>query len=294
MAWAYGQGYQCAMVTFTTPHNRGNSLADFQELFKKAFKRFRGGKVFDKFKKRIGFQGLVRSMEVTHGKNGWHLHTHELWILDKEQNEGQVVDAVKNRWLDSIEKAGISELADYDREAAYAHAVDIKFNCDTSDYLAKYDDEKYLRGVDWEIASANTKKGNKSGLHPFQILGKFQETRQKKFARLYIEYLDATKGKAQLFFSRGLKKRAGLLDEITDEQLSETTPVEGDEKIYSLDTFDWTIIAKSRVDYRAIILGIAENEGRSGVAKWLTENGSGPKYIVETWEDNTKFIEFNH
>ena len=30
---------------------------------------------------RQGFKGLIRSLEVTHGANGWHPHTHELWFL---------------------------------------------------------------------------------------------------------------------------------------------------------------------------------------------------------------------
>lgn len=37
---------------------------------------------FKKFKDGIGYEGLVRGLELTYGSNGWHPHTHELWVLD--------------------------------------------------------------------------------------------------------------------------------------------------------------------------------------------------------------------
>ncbi|WP_223932393.1 hypothetical protein, partial [Aeromonas caviae] len=30
----------------------------------------------------LGYRGLVRGLELTYGSNGWHLHTHEMWLVD--------------------------------------------------------------------------------------------------------------------------------------------------------------------------------------------------------------------
>ena len=79
--WAKGQGYQVVMVTFTFPHKSWQSLGDLLARQADAFKRLRKGRPWDTMKADRGFKGLIRSLEVTHGANGWHPHTHELWFL---------------------------------------------------------------------------------------------------------------------------------------------------------------------------------------------------------------------
>ena len=72
--WARGQGYQVVMVTFTFPHKSWQSLGDLLARQADAFKRLRKGRPWDTMKGRQGFKGLIRSLEVTHGANGWHPH----------------------------------------------------------------------------------------------------------------------------------------------------------------------------------------------------------------------------
>lgn len=33
-------------------------------------------------KEELATAGLIRALELTHGANGWHSHTHELWFFD--------------------------------------------------------------------------------------------------------------------------------------------------------------------------------------------------------------------
>ena len=79
------------------------------------------------------------------------------------------------------------------------HSIDIRFNCSTSDYLAKFDCKSNW-GVDREIAKASTKKGKGSGKHPFQLADENKD-------ELFIEYVKAIKGRHQLRWSRFLKRK---------------------------------------------------------------------------------------
>ncbi len=116
-------------------------------------------------------------------------------------------------------RAGLVEPTDTKQIKAFDdYAVDIKFNCKASDYLAKTDHKDNLKsywGADREIAKASSKTSKKEGkgMHPFQLA-----IDNKK--DLFIEYVEAIRGKAQLFWSRGLKNKVGIVEK-TDEELAE-------------------------------------------------------------------------
>ena len=133
------------------------------------------------------------------------------------------------------------------------HGVDIKFNCKASDYLAKVDHKDNLKsywGADREIAKASSKNNKEGkGMHPFQL------AIDNKYD-LFIEYVNAIRGKAQLFWSRGLKSKVGI-DEKTDEELSDEKDDEA-EIITMISKPDWFIIRQK--EKRAQVLNFAENE----------------------------------
>ena len=220
------------MVTFTFPHTASDKLKELLEKFSKSLHNFKSGKAFVGFKNRYGFEGLIRSLEITRGGNGWHPHTHELFFVDKNLDQPEFKEWLQNRWLNVCSKSGLVDINDDDKVDAFIkHSLDVKFNCSTSDYLAKFDD-KANWGVDREIAKASSKNGKKNGMHPFELA--FQG-----YSQLFIEYTEAIKGKAQLFWSRDLKKKVGIVD-ITDEEISEEDKKEEDTVIGFLRKIeDW-------------------------------------------------------
>ena len=119
--------------------------------------------------------------------------------FDKELEQAEFKEWLQNRWLNVCSKSGLVDINDDDKVDAFIkHSLDVKFNCSTSDYLAKFDD-KANWGVDREIAKASSKNSKKNGMHPFELA-------HKGYSQLFIEYTEAIKGKAQLFWSRDLKK----------------------------------------------------------------------------------------
>lgn len=203
---------QAVMVTFTFPHAIDDDLKTLLNKQAEALKLLRKGKSWDLFKKRIDFKGLIRSLEVTRGGNGWHPHTHELWFVQFEQDEEKFKEYLISRWLECCKKVGLVESDEKSIEAFKEHSVDIRFNCNSSDYLAKYDDKSHW-GVDREIAKASSKIGKAKGMHPFELA-------YRGYSKLWLEYAEAFKGKSQLFWSKGLKNQIAI-DDIDDKEISE-------------------------------------------------------------------------
>ena len=263
-------GRQSVMVTFTFPHKKLMKLKDLLTKQAEAFKFFRKGKQWDKFKDKCSFEGLIRSLEVTYGQNGWHPHTHELWFVEDSIDQQEFLEFIKKRWLACCVRAGLVDETDKKQVKAFDdYAVDVKFNCKASDYLAKTDHKDNLKsywGADREIAKASSKTSKKEGkgMHPFQLA-----IDNKK--DLFIEYVEAIRGKAQLFWSRGLKNKVGIVEK-TDEELAEEKN-DNAEIVEMITKPEWFIIrAKEK---RAQVLNTAENnptEIRSFILKIVKDN----------------------
>lgn len=256
VAWADAQGLQAAMVTLTFPHYAWQQLLELLEQQKTALKILREGSPWTRFKKATGYQGLIRSLELTFGQNGWHPHTHELWFVDAGTDAEMMKKTVILRWKNSCARVGLLDLDNADQVAAFeAHAVDVKGWCTASDYLAKQDDSRHW-GVDAEIAKASTKAGRAKGKHPFAFLTLFQDGDWKAGHR-YLDYAAAMKGKRQLFWSAGLKAKVGVIDQ-SDEEVAEEQRDDAD-LLGHLEIEEWRLIRQAGL--RAKVLDLAESNG---------------------------------
>lgn len=250
-------GRQAVMVTFTFPHQKHMPLVELLLKQRQAFIYLRKGDKWDKFKSKNAFEGLIRSLEITYGLvNGWHPHTHELWFVSDKVDELDFLDYVKEKWKRSCIKAGLLNENDSKQLKAFEqYAVDIKFNCKASDYLAKTDHKDNLKsywGADREIAKASSKtKKEGKGMHPFQLA---IDNKQALFIE-YVEAIKETKSR-QLYWSQGLKKKVGLTDK-KDEEIAEEETAEA-EIITMISKPEWFIIRKK--EKRAQVLNCAENE----------------------------------
>ena len=268
------KGKQAAMVTFTFPHNKDQSLAEILKLQQAAFRRLRSGEAWSRFKDVFGFEGLIRGLETTFGfANGWHPHTHEIWFLDSSSVQKKKIKAIENyinaryrykkltarreevlsllhsgkkgielafhsmlteRWIDSCIAVGLAK--DADIEDMKKRSIDTVFNASTGDYIAKSDRSKNW-GADSEIASSKSKRSlNKERFHPFDFLVQYQETGEFRWRKLFMEYSNAFKGKRHIYWSPGLKERVGLID-IDDEELDLDPVDESEDMIFPIKEF---------------------------------------------------------
>jgi plasmid rolling circle replication initiator protein Rep len=264
----YEHGKKAVMVTLTFPHSKRNNLQGLLDAQKQAFVYLRKGRVWDLFKQRVGYNGLIRSLEITYGENGWHPHTHELWFVDSTANAKYIKEFILRQWEAACIKAGLLDPTRRNKLSAFRkHSVDVKDNCSTSEYLAKQDDSRNW-GVDREIAKASTKTGKSKGMHPFGFLSHYGKEKNSKWSRLWVEYNRAFKGKAQLFWSRGLKDECGV-NNLSDEELAAVTEDEAIE-IMKLTQKQWDKIKST--DSQSLILDVAEETTDKKVIESVIEN----------------------
>lgn len=276
IAWAYeGNDWSCpasplrpCMVTFTFPHTAFDSLADLKERQADAFKRLRQGKPWEKFKSRNGFVGLVRSLELTHGANGWHPHTHEIWLIKplNPTEEAAFLEDLKERWYRCCERAGLVTAEQH--FDFMLHAVDVRFGVHESDYLAKQDSSRQW-GADREVAASSSKAGRAKGVHPHEFLIR----RGKGDGPRYLEYVRAMKGSRQLFWSAGLKELVGVED-VTDEVLADES-IEPADLLGLLSADQWDLVRRRR--QRAQLLDVAESGNWLDVLFFLKALGCDPR-----------------
>lgn len=264
--WAYANNFQPIMVTLTFPHGRHDKLDLLLDQQAHAFRRMRSGKQWIGVKENLGYQGLIRSLEVSIGDHGYHPHTHELWFISKHttrfdspaEEVKAEVEAIRLKVLARWEAACIAAgLLDPKKVKHFQeYGVHVKGWCSAGDYLAKQDDSRNW-GVDREMAKATSKDGNKlKGLHPFSLLTKVAAGDQHA-GRLFLAYALAMKGKRQLFWSPGLKARVGV-GEKTDEQLA-VEERENADVLGLISPPDWRLILW--YEKRAAVLDAAELGG---------------------------------
>ncbi|WP_047934789.1 protein rep [Pseudomonas putida] len=253
---AYGEGkYAPAMVTFTFPHMHADVLRSLILKQREAFKYLREGNSFRLFCKRFGYKGLIRSLEVTHGQNGWHPHTHELWFIRplKKAEREAFLDFVKSRWEKACIKAGLIDPTDLVKMRSFRmYSCDVRFNVTTGDYLAKQDGSRHW-GADREMANSKAKTKNKfKGCHPHDFLVRDDDSGR----RHYLEYALTMRDLRcrQLYWSPGLKDWAGI-DEKDDEDIAQEQ-TESADILGFLTADEWRLVYKAKAE--AELLDIAD------------------------------------
>lgn len=272
--WAYSKGMQPVMVTLTFPHRAWQKLGDLVLQQREALKMLRKGRGWDKFMRQLGYGGLIRALEITRGRNGWHPHTHEIWLVSAEVNAQDLAAHVAEKWASACMRAGLLDATQM--HSFLQHAVDVKGWCSTSDYLAKADDAAHW-GADREMAKGSTKAGRQKGMHPFGLLAEAGAGDTRSGA-LYVEFVQTMKStrSRQLFWSPGLKKKVGL-QEKTDEELVEEQREPAD-VLGLLQRIEWERVRRCRK--RAQLLDAAEVGGWPAVVIFLSSLPQGRRKRV--------------
>lgn len=276
--WSYGADFQPLMVTFTFSHSVDQSLKDLLLAFREGLKKLRKGKQWDKAMKSIGFQGLVRTLEINIGRNGWHPHTHELWVVHRDIDLGKLRTLIAKKWTRIALELGLCQ-PDKARHFEI-RSVDIRSNVSGSDYLSKSDDVSSW-GVDREMTK-NTLKVGKT-MHPFALLKK--AVTDVKARKHFVEYMETTKElkPRQCYITPALRKLAGLKKELTEKEICDTDddtswadiianrdPL-APKKLFRLEHHGWDMVRKNGL--RGVLLDMTDLLGLDGASQLLASLG---------------------
>lgn len=253
------QGLGAVMLSLTFPHNSTQALALLLDLQQQALKSLRESRGYKSLMKQIGSSGRIRALEVTHGANGWHPHTHELLFVKPGTSSERLEDRLAELWLGACRRVGLFD-PKKTREADFLrYSVDVQEADDAvGEYLAKID-QAAKWNVSHELTKSSSKQGRRSGQHPFRL------AMERSTSALFLEYVDAMKGARQLVWSRGLKSEVGI-DDKTDQELAQ------EETSRAIDSIDisrpaWRVVLGN--DARWEMTEAARKGGASEVAALL-------------------------
>lgn len=261
------------LLTLTAPHQRVDQLADLLKKQALALKKMFADRTVRKVFAEMGVLGQIRALEVTHGRlsdfnNGWHPHYHLLLFcgsgVDLARFDGpQMKDwAVRlyMRWAACCEGAGLGI-------PSFAHGLKLDDGSKAARYVSKW-------GLEDEMTKGHTKKAI-HGETPFDFLRSYLADKADKHAgALFKEFAETFKGKRQLHWSKGLKKRFAI-GESTDDELA----AQMDDHAAMLGTItleQWfDVLAENG---SGTLLMVAANGGWDAVARYLGSiKGRGSK-----------------
>jgi hypothetical protein len=222
------------LVTLTFQHGAGDALADILVRFAAAREDLHRQRAFRELLKSVGYVGDVRTLEVTHGANGWHPHTHDLLFTEAPfPAEGEEVERVLEiggqsltirarkpspfrqfgqdlfeMWRKIAKKHGLKVM----RDGFHVRATMEKTTEEEWDTLTGYMQDRHEVdfGGGWdaarEMTGAALKLGRKGGRTPMQLLADFAVDGDTEAGKLFQEYAACFKGRRQLSWSSSLKK----------------------------------------------------------------------------------------
>lgn len=206
------------LLTLTAPHQRSDALGTLLASQAVALKKMFADKTVRKIFAALGVVGQIRALEVTHGRlsthnNGWHPHYHLLLFSGAGVVLGNTTaDQVKQwtirlyeRWLACCLAAGLGA-------PSFEHGLKLDDGSKAANYVAKW-------GLEDEMTKGHTKRAI-HGETPFDFLRAYLvDKTDKQAGALFKEFAETFKGKRQLHWSPGLKKRFAI-GESTDEELA--------------------------------------------------------------------------
>ncbi len=264
MAAHKAAGGSVTLLTLTAPHQRTDNLADLLAKLKKALNGFKNDRRVEAIFKAMGIIGDIKALEVTHGRlspsnNGWHPHYHILQFgglgagyvpLDWLQIV-DIEDVLYQRWAAACVRAGLGE-------PSRAHGLKLDDGSKAAKYVSKW-------GLEDEMTKGHTKKAL-HGETPFDFLRSYlADPNDKQAGALFREFAETFKGKRQLVWSRGLKKRYAI-GELSDEELSAQTDDQA-RLLGQITLEQWCDVLA--VEGRGVVLQLAASGGWDAVSIYL-------------------------
>lgn len=258
------RGGELVMVTLTTRHYRGMPLDQLWSAVTGGWNAASSGRRGQADKRRWGMVGYQRSIEVTHGENGWHPHAHGLLYV--QGNSATIARELEQlwypRWADHIVSLGLprpSKLRGIRANPVRASELGA--------YLAKVQDG--FDGPSWspshELTRGDLKRARgEHGRTPFGLVEDYLHGSMQALAA-WREWEVASKGRRAIEWSRGLRDLLDI-ETITDQLAAERAEYVTD-PLYLLTPDEWDVVLAAEADFDLLEAG--ELDGTLGVMQLL-------------------------
>lgn len=267
-----GAGGRLGFLTLTRRHTSAEALPAVLDAFLAARREMLRDRSFRAWVGRWGVVGSITALEVTFGANGAHVHAHAALpvgpgaAFDAEAARGELLAIWRHAGL----RRGFS-MSD-------ARGLDLQESAGAlADYLAKVGHApapgRRAWGVEDELTKAISKR-SKGGETPFDLLRRAGETGEVDAIARFREFAGCFKGKRQLVWSPGLRRRLHELDgsfgvtERSDAELAAERISRGDVLLAALTDRQWDAVR--RLDRRSALLDVADRGDGGALAAWLS------------------------
>lgn len=227
------------LLTLTLRHRAGLPLAHVLDVLSRARGRLVQGYWWRQTAKKIGLVGWVRATEITISEQrGWHPHSHWLVFLDRALTPVELSEwwlGMATTWGDLVAREDETLSPE---QVLLGPGVDIR-QVTASEDVGGYVLKDMIGGAALELARPEGKRGRARSMTAFEV-GERAGRGDLRAEGWWREYEQATKGRHRLQWSRGLRRRLGLTDERSDEELLDDT--QADETVVELDQSETALL----------------------------------------------------
>ncbi len=261
-------GNSVAFATFTMRHSKGQSLADLWGALSAAWGKVTSGEQWVKDRQRHDVAGFLRMVEVTHGRNGWHVHVHSLLFL-----EGQALAAgveqlhtrMVGRWSRRLVALGLARPYAIGQEC---HLVQDAADADLAAYFTKATDAAHRIGLEVTQTQSKTARGQHKTRPTWALLDDVETLGLADSLTLWHEWERGSKGRKQMTWSKGMRDRLGLLAEQTDEDIAGEEHGSADDDLVLIDSAGWSALRQVPADLADLLL-VTEAGGLPALRSFL-------------------------
>lgn len=251
LIWAEMGGSVC-MVTYTIQHNAGDRLGEMIDCMERGYRTMKSGRAWQGIKANYQIRGSITGSEITIGENGWHYHKHEALFVSLPIgfDTKEMQEEIQTRYIESIKKFGLW--------AAEGIAVKVTEVVDPGKGLELY-------CAKWGIADELQRSESKDSVSPFDLLD------HPENKRMWREYVEATKGRRRLVWSKCLRSLLGLGKDKTDQEVAEEKEDQPSEVVYRFTAKAW-----KRVMAWGTYCDILDAAEGGYLQEWLFDRGFSP------------------
>ncbi len=260
-------GGSAGFATFTVSHAHDDALETVLDSFLASFRYLMSKPSYKRLRQRYGVLGFVRVLEVTYGRNGWHVHAHVLYFFESPQTVASLLE-FENELYPLWESAAARSKLRMSRR----YGLQVKPTYGTvEEYLAKFG-----KGPRWDVSREMAKGHLKTGrtiaglrsMTPWDLLLAAHEGDSVCGYR-FRDYALRFQGRAQLYWSPGLRKRLLGDDTQTNDQ-SLAAAGEVDDRIAGeVSVPEWESVKRASARARLLEIVEADKGGWETAAEFL-------------------------
>lgn len=245
-------------LTLTLRHHRGQSLSEVWDTIAYCWQAttrgasWHGSAKVQGDKHTYGIAHYIKSVEVTHGANGWHVHLHVLLLCHRRLTETEraaLSSRMFLRWSNAAVRKGF-EAPEERYGINLKEAVTDQNTAKLGAYLTKGQTSKLANELTGGIASKQARGENRT---PFQVLLDMCDARDSgddysADLAIWREWETSSSGRRQMAWSKGAKQELGVID-LDDEEILAKDDAENFPDPYSVamvERENWHRVAPGR------------------------------------------------